>query len=228
VTRALDWLAGLEGWRWVLAWVVATILPGFVLQPAVWLVNYWLAELGSQQAAGGRSEVVTTLLPVGGLTFAGSAAIAAMQSVILRRFAVPSGWWIVGSAFAATVVALIGVGVVRFSASRPGSNFADLDARVQAAAWISAVLGSLVVGAVQARVMSRAIAGAWLWIPTVLVASVSHRLLLGIVVEPGSRPPAFILYGGLAPVYALVLGVGMWWLLSRGRARRPAVAGVTP
>jgi hypothetical protein len=25
VTRALDWLAGLEGWRWVLVWVVASV-----------------------------------------------------------------------------------------------------------------------------------------------------------------------------------------------------------
>lgn len=225
MTRALDWLSGLEGWRWVLAWVVATIVPGFVLQPVVWLVSLWMGESGVPRPNGGLAEVVMILLPVGVLTFVGSAASAAAQSVMLRRLPVRSGWWIAGSALAATAVALIGVSVVRFSAAQPGSNFADLNARVQTAAWTSAVLGALLVSSVQARVLSRAIDNAWLWIPIVLAVSVSYRLLLGTVVEPGSAPPPFVLYGGLAPLHVLPLGVGLRWLLTRGRSRRLALAG---
>jgi hypothetical protein len=208
----------------VLAWVVVTVVPGFALLPVAWLVNLWVVGSGLPRTSGWLPEGVTVLVPVGALTFAGSAASAAAQSVMLRRLPIRSAWWIAGSALAATAAAVIGVSVARFSAAQPGSNVADLNARVQTAAWISTVFGALMVSSVQARVLSRAIDGAWLWVPIMLAVSVAYRLLIGTVVAPGSKPPPFVLYGGLAPLHAFILGMALRWLLLRGRPRRFALA----
>ncbi len=224
MTCAFDRLSALEGWRWVLAWTVATVVPGFVLLPLVWLVSFWIAQSGLTRPPG-LPELVMVLVPVGAVTFVGAAASAAAQSLMLRHVPIRSGWWIVGSALAATAAAVIGVSVARFAAAQPGSNFADLDARIQTGAWISAVFGALLIGGVQARVLSRAVEGAARWAPIVLVAAVWYQLLLSEVVESGSRPSAFVLYGGFAPLHALILGVGLRWLLTRGRSSRLALAG---
>lgn len=187
------------GWRFWLAWVLATIM-GFVLGALLGVyVAYGLFDRDGFDAALG----ITTGIVIG-------ATAGCLQWVVLREQVAGAGWWVLAStlgfAIAFGTLGAIGIGVAN-------ENY------VMAGLLFAAVFG-VAGGVLQWLVLRRAgIARAGLWVPANIFGS--------LVAAIGFPISAVIGYSGnyalSATVFGLFLGAGLGaipgavlvWLLSQ-------------
>lgn len=190
---ALDRLAGLEGWRWVLAWVVASVFAARgadLVTAGVLRQLRWMPEDVFGQAELSRMWFGTAVSGVGGV-----AAASIGQGVLLRcRLATPGAWPIAsvaGAVVATAVVSAYQFEVLEYSSMR----------------WEVALgLPLLVATAVQAAAESvalRPVVPARFWVAARV--GVALIALLPLVLLAGSGRP----FGAFGPGGALFSAFGL-------------------
>jgi hypothetical protein len=241
VRGALDWLADLEGWRWVLAWVVATVGGALVVDAALVRVLELVGvpKLFPEPAWGFRaySEDERVRFFIGGLLrgFVTVVAVASAQvPLIMSRVAHPGRWPAVE-----LLGGLVGGALALLSTTRVGSLPSELIAEtLEFAGWApfvetvvfmvgvsrgaSAAFGR---SAVETLFLRGSIGGVrtWVLVSTALGALSAVSLRSVGYGAPSALPPEYV---AVSIVRAAVQGATLWWLLARNV--RPSAAGITP
>jgi hypothetical protein len=190
---------GSVDWRFTLAWVVSCVIGIVVFG----LAAFWLRWRLGEVVGGAVGQPSST--PAAGAVFAGLLALGGVlgPGLLLRRFGISPGRWIVYSTAAAA--ATMGIGVSLIDIWTKGISSSTVSAL-----FVGSTLG-LPMGLVQWPLLKQRTVPAAIW---PLISLAAYVLGIGILFVYPNFPTWLTLIGmGLA--VGLITGLAMMWLLRR-------------